>query len=277
MKSLGYKLLKNRGIFFYLLFVEYLITIHPSLLRRLSKASLSNPDPLLGWIFLLIPFLELVGFWLKFPYLSHYARNNLKKPSNGTIVVIVLLPVLHLGMSAFLFISGTQIAGLQPKENAPWYWHFLYTIGFFLTLIKELGFLALFLSFGGIEWTTNQRYPPNILFLKRLRKTIQKFRIKNLLEDTLGDIFLLIFSTLGYTALWEHIGISSPFHTQGDFWDYFFQLIGILILFMVIIPPLQAVYLLQDTLVRTSKRQKLWSGFQFALTVAGAFLSIARN
>ena len=274
LKSLGNKLLKNRGIFFYLLFIGYLITIHPDIINRLSKATLSNPDPLLGWAILLIPFLELTGFWLKFPYLSQYSRYHAKKPSDMAIIVTVLLPVLHLGMTAFLFIMGAQIAGLQPNDNAPWYWHVLYVIGFFLVLFKEVGFLAMFLSFAGIEWTANQRYPPDILFLRRLRKSVQEFRLYHLLEDTIGDVFFLIFSSLGYTALWEYVGMSSPFHAQVGFWDYFLQLIGILVYFMIVIPSLQAVYLLRDTIVQTTKRQKFWSGFQFLLTLVAAFLSI---
>ena len=277
MSSFVYKLLKNRGVFFYLLFIGYLITIHPGLIARLSEASLSDPDPFFGWIFLLIPFLELAGFWLKYPLLTHFARNYPLKYSNWTIVVMVLLPILHLGMSALLFIVGTQIAGLQPKGNAPWYWQLLYAVGFFLIIIKEAGFLLIFFSFGGIKWTAKQQYPPEILLLKRLRKTIQEIQLKHLFEDTLGDVFLLIFSSLGYTALWEYIGMSSPFYTSVGFWEYFYQLIGVLIYFMMAIPPLQAVYLLQDTIVRTTKRQKLWSKFQFALTLVAAFLSIARS
>jgi hypothetical protein len=277
IKSLGYELLKRRGGLTYLLFIGYLITIHPGLLRRLAKVSLSNPDSLVGWVFLLIPLLESAGFWLKFPYLSHHARHHPKKPSDGTVVVIVLLPILHVGMSAFLFLVGTSIAGVHPGDDAPWYWHFLYVVGFFLVLIKELGFLAMFLSFAGIEWTAHQRYPPDIILFKRLRKTIREFRIRHLLEDAIGDIFLLVFSSLGYTALWEYMGMSSPFHPRVGFWEYLFQLIGVLVYFMVVIPSLQAVYLLQDTIVRTTKRQKFWSGFQFALTLVAAFLSIARG
>ena len=192
-------------------------------------------------------------------------------------MVIVLLPVLHVGMTALLFIAGTQIAGLQPEDNSPWYLHFLHIVGFFMAIIKELGFLAMLLSLGGIEWTADQRYPPDIPFLKRLRKTIQEFRIQHLLEDTVGDAFLLIFSSLGYTALWECVGMSSPFHTPVGFREYFFQVIGVLVYFMIVVPPLQAAYLLRDTIVRTTKRQKLWSGFQFALTLVAAFLSIART
>jgi hypothetical protein len=277
MSSLIHRLLKNRGLVFYILFIGYLITLHPGLIERLSEASLSNPDPLLGWIFLLSPFLELVGFWLKYPFLTYYTSDYPQKPSNWTVVVMVFLPVLHLGMSAFLFFAGTQIAGLQPKGNDPWYWQLLYVVGFFLIIIKEAGFLLLFLSFGGIKWTTKQQYPPEILLLKRLRKTIQEIQLKDLFEDTLGDIFLLISSSMGYTALWEYTGMSSPFSTSVGFREYFYQLIGVLFYFVMVVPPLQAVYLLQDTVVQTTKRQKLWSGFQFALTLVAAFLSIARS
>ncbi len=277
MSSFVYKLLKNRGLVFYLLFIGYLITIHPGLIERLSEASLSSPDPLFGWIFLLLPLFELVGFWLKYPLLAYYARNYPQKFSNWTILMIIFLPILHLGMSAFLFIIGTQIAGLQPKENAPWYWQLLYVIGFFLVIIKDAGILLMTFSFGGMKWTARQQYPPDVLFLKRLRKGIQEVQLRHLLEDALGDVFLLIFSSLGYTALWEYMGMSSPFYTHVGFWEYIFQLLGALIYFMMVIPPLQAVYLLQGTFVRTTKRQKLWSGFQFVLTLVAAFLSIARS
>ena len=274
MKSLGYKLLNNRGVVFYLLFIGYLITLHPDLLNRLATASRSNPDPLLGWIFLLIPFLELIGFWLKLPYLPHPTPQQVKKPSGGTILLKVLLPILHVGMSAFLFIVGTQIAGLQPEGDAPWTWQLLYVIGFFLILFKELGFLTLFFTFAGVEWTATQQYPPDILFLKRLRGSIREMRLRHLAEDTLGDALLLVFSSLGYTALWEYVGMSSPLRTDVGFWDYVFQLIGLSVYLMIVIPPLQAVYLLRDAIAPTTKIQNLWSGFQFTLTVVAAFLSI---
>jgi len=264
-------------VFFYLLFIGYLITIHPGLIERLSEASLSNPDPLLGWIFLLIPFLELVGFWLKYPMLNRYAPERPSKPSNRIILVMVFLPILHLAMSAFLFIVGTQIAGLQPEGDAPLYWQLLYVVGFFLMITKEAGFLTMFFSFSGMEWTGSQRYPPDVLFLRRLRRTVWEIKLKHVFEDALGDAFLLVFSSLGYTALWEYTGLSSPFRTGVGFWEYFYQVIGVLVYFMMVIPPLQAVYLLRDTIVRTTTRQKLWSGFQFALTVVAAFLSITRS
>ena len=274
MTSLATKLLNKRGIGFHLLFIVYLITLHPDLLNRLSKASLSNPDPLLGWSFLLIPFLELVGFWLKFPYLPHDTRQQGNKRSGGTIMLIVLLPVLHVGMSAFLFIVGTQIAGLQPESDAPWVWQLLYVVGFFLLIFKELGFIAMFLTFAGIEWTADQQDPPDILFLRRLRRSVQQIRLRHLVEDSLGDALLLIVSSLGYTALWEYVGMSSPLDPYGGFWDYLLQLIGLLIYLLIVIPPLQAVYLLRDAVVQTTKMHKLWSGFQFALTLIAAFMSI---
>jgi hypothetical protein len=252
----------------------YLITLHPDLLSRLSKASRSHPDSLLGWSFLLIPFLELVGFWLKVPYLPHDTRQQSQKRSSGTIILIVLLPVLHVGMSAFLFIAGTQIAGLQPEGDAVWYWQLLYAVGFFLVIFKELGFIAMFLTFAGIEWTANQQDPPDILFLRRLRKSVQQIRLRHLVEDALGDALLLVFSSLGYTALWEYVGMSSPLNPYLGFWDYAFQLIGLFIYLMIVVPPLQAVYLLQDAIVQTTTMRKLWSGLQFALTVVAAFLSI---
>jgi hypothetical protein len=272
--SLAHQLLNRRGIFFQLLFIVYLITLHPDLLSRLSKASRSHPDPLLGWSFLLIPFLELVGFWLKVPYLPHDTRQQSQKRSSGTIILIVLLPVLHVGMSAFLFIAGTQIAGLQPEGDAVWYWQLLYAVGFFLVIFKELGFIAMFLTFAGIEWTANQQDPPDILFLRRLRKSVQQIRLRHLVEDALGDALLLVFSSLGYTALWEYVGMSSPLNPYLGFWDYAFQLIGLFIYLMIVVPPLQAVYLLQDAIVQTTTMRKLWSGLQFALTVVAAFLSI---
>jgi hypothetical protein len=277
ISSLGYRLLKNRGVFFYLLFIGYLIAVHPGLIERLSDVSLANPDPLLGWIFLLLPFFELAGAWLKYPVLRYYARKYPLRRSNWTIIVIIFLPILHLGMSAFLFIIGGQIAGLQPEGDAAWYWQLLWVAGFFLVLIKEIGFLAIFFSFTGMEWTGRQQYPPDVLFLRRLRKQIEEIRLQDLWEDSLGDVCLLLFSTLGYTAVWEYVGISLPFNAHAGFAEYFWQLLGVLLYFMMVIPPLRAVYLLQNAIARVTRKQKLWTRFQFALTLAAAFFSITRR
>ena len=276
MLTFAYRLLEKRGIFFYFLFIGYLLFLHPHLLKRLAATS-STPDPVIGWTFLLLPFFELIGFWFKYPVLSFYARTYPQKASTIKILAMVFLPILHLGMAAFLFIIGTQITGLQPEGDAAWYWQLLYVAGFFLILFKELGFLALFFSFGGIPWTNRQEKPPQVFFLKRLSKSVNGHDLRPLLEDALGDIFLFVFATLGYTALWEYTGMVSTFYTHVGFWRYFMQLLGVLLYFLMVIPPLQAVYLMQYTLIRHTKRQQIWAGFQFVFTLVAAFWVIIRS
>jgi hypothetical protein len=274
--SLTYRLLKNRGLFFYLLFIGYLIVLHPVLLRRLAGASLATPDPLIGWIFLIIPFLELAGFLLKYQVLAHYAEHYPHKPLTGLMLAIYFLPMVHLGMSGFLFIIGAQLAGLQPEGNAPVYWQLLYVAGFFLIMIKEAVFLAIFVAMSGMQSTKTQ-FLPEISRLKPPHKTLPEIPLNHLVQDALGDLLLLIFSSLAYSALWEYIGMSSPFHTHVGVEEYIRQLIGFMVYFSIVIPSLQAVYLLQNAIVHTTRKQRLWSGFQFALTLAAAFLSIARS
>jgi hypothetical protein len=276
MRSLFNKLLQYRAIYIYFLFIAYLIYIHPDIIERLSQTSPKKPDPLLGWIFLLIPLLEILGIWLKYPVLAYYRNQYPAKESNWMVIAMVFLPILHIGMSAFLFIAGTQIAGLQPEGDAAWYWQLLYVAGFFLILFKEGGFLALFFTFGGMNWTKNQRYPPKVIFLNRLQHDLKEIRLVDIILDTLGDIFLLIFSALGYTALWEHVGMSSPFYTQVSWWEYLTQFLGVIIYFLMVIPPLQAVYMLQNATLQISKMQRFWFRVQFVLTLVVAYLSISK-
>ena len=62
-------------MFFYILFIGYLIYLHPRLLARVAVAGHENPDPPLGWLFLAIHLFELLGFWLKLPIARQYAHD----------------------------------------------------------------------------------------------------------------------------------------------------------------------------------------------------------
>jgi hypothetical protein len=264
MMTLLYKLLQRRGIFFYLLFIVYLLYLHPLVIGRLSGAGMENPDPLMGWIVLLIPFAELLGFWLKYPIMLYYAREYPAKEGNWQIILIVFLPILHLGMSTFIFIVGTQTAGLQPAGDAAWYWQLLYVAGFFVVIFKELGFLALFFSLKGVKGSFAQQYPPEI-------------RLGHLFRDAAGDILLLLYSAMGYTILWEFLGKRSSFDAGAGFWGSIMQYLGILIYFVMVIPPLQAIYTLQNSITQRTKIQRIWSAVSFLIVLVIAVRSIVQG
>ena len=127
-----------------------------------------------------------------------------------------------------------------------------------------MGFLALFFSLKGVQGSFFQRVPPEI-------------RLGHLLRDTAGDILLLCFSALGYTVLWDLIVTQSPINTSVGLWDSFLQYLGVLLYFMMVIPPLQSIYTLQNSITQRTRIQRVGSTVSFMIVLLISVLSVARR
>jgi hypothetical protein len=99
----------------------------------------------------------------------------------------------------------------------------------------------------------------------------------HLIRDSAGDILLLCFSALGYTVLWDLIVMRSPINTSVGLWDSFLQYLGILFYFMMVIPPLQSVYTLQNNITQRTRIQRVWSTVNFMIVLLIAVLSVAKG
>lgn len=290
MGAFIHSLLRRCGIFTYLLFLGYLAYVHPRLIKRLSGTGGGQIDAVLGWFLLALLFLELLGFWLKHPIMVYYARQHpASDKTTGkslgwvndsgcsiSLLVVIFLPILHLGMAFFLYMIATQIGGLDPGGSAPVWQQLLYVAGFFIVMIKETGMIGLFFSPYGIRGSSNNTYPTLGWRGLTQGEYPSKIQLEHLLRDILGDIILLAFSAIAYTVLWDFMGLNSPVYTSRGFWGNFFQYLGLGFYFLIVIPPLQSVYLFQAVTTRQTKAQRIWTGVGFLLIILVAVLSFPR-
>ncbi|MBN1666533.1 MAG: hypothetical protein JW862_05575 [Anaerolineales bacterium] len=226
LQEVFYRLLQQRAVFLNLLLVLYLWRLHPQVLARISNVvEQDQPDLQLGLVLLAgLPLLETLAFGLKWPLVSNLAQRA-RRP-NWSILGVVFLPLLHLGMAALLFIAASQIAGLQPAGEAGFLPQLAYFAAFFLVLSKEGLLLA------GWSKLFNERPQPDTTDPWRPR-------LPALLLDALGDLGLLVFSALAFSALWDFVILGAPVETGRGIGYLILQYFGVLIYLVLILPPLQ--------------------------------------
>jgi hypothetical protein len=281
-----YAILQRRTIFFYLLFFGYQIFVHPWLLDHLPNIGGNDTDLFLGCFLLVLLFLELWGFWLKHPIMVYYARRHpisdpIPEKSLGwaetsgsaiPIMIVIFVPILHLGMAFFMYAMATQIGGLDPGGSAPVGRQLLYVAGFFVVLLKEAGMIGLFYSPYGIRGPSNDTYPT-----LGCRGIVDdhypaEIRLEHLVREAFGDLVLLLFSMVAYSVLWEGLLLVSSVHSF-DLYDY----LGMGFYFLMAILPLQSVYVFQAISIRQTGRQRIWMVVSFLLIVFVAILTFPQG
>ncbi len=242
-----------RTLLLNLIFAAYLVFLQPTVLQRLEATKgYRSADPLMGVLLLALPLLEVGGVYLKHPasayYFHHCTAKRLRDdPMVGGVGVGIFLcaVILHLGMSVFLAIMAFQVLGVRTGEGGA----LLPLIGLtgfiFLVIFKEVLFMVLWYNpFGGSTDPPAQLTP------------------KLLLRDGLGDLLLLIFSAVGYTALWD--ATISPDDAG----------VGAGVLFLFIYPLLRSIYLFQEIFLEKDRWAKVWSWMSFVFVLAAAMASV---
>lgn len=260
-------LLKYRSIPLYLLFIVYLLVVQPILLGELRQlAENDQPSLLFGILILTIQFLELLAFYLKRPMMMDYIGSNLnskQSPVQASILIIVFVPILHIGMAAFLYIAAAQIGGFQPADSDGFWPQMAFVLGMFIVLAKE----GLMLEQWWLKPVGSEHQAAS--------NSSNQFSLSKRLLDFSGDILLLMFTAVGYTALWSYFAIGSPLES-GSVWWMAVQYFGVLLFFIMTIVPLRGVYYMFLPFLKLNKRQIVleWAGLLVSFIVAAMSIPV---
>jgi hypothetical protein len=284
MLNLLYALLRRRSIFFYLLFLGYAIFINPWLIELINETSDGQEMPALGLFLFFVLLLELWGLWLKHPIMVYYARQY---PAAGAkpekdfgwvdasagcapgLLITLFIPVFHLAMAGFLYMIAVQTTGVRDNGTD---WRVLLVVGgLFLVIIKEAGVMGLLYTPYGLRGASKDTYPTLGWRGIRYVQYPSEIRLEHLLRDALGDLVLLLFSAVAYSALWDAVALVSPLR-RGTLTEY----LGLGIYFMMVVLPLQTVPIFQTMTTQQTKAQRNWIVVSLLILVLVSMLTFFR-
>ncbi len=267
-------LLRYRFIWLNLLLAVYLWVLQPPVFQRLSTAvERGRPDVFMGVVLLCIQVVELAGLLLKRPMSAYFARiypdNDAAaaRRENSKVFSIIFVPIFHLIGAVFLTIIALDVmcsGNGMGSGTASW----LFVLIFFVVIIKEAFVVTMLIGVGtgaSVE-KGNGREPTDIF--ERLSQWLSAKRIdaigfKDALKDLVGDLLLLVFSALAYTALWDVFSASSPLRHHGieRLWEY----LGISIFFLAAYFTTRSVYLMEELSMQQSQKARIFSWISFLL------------
>ena len=273
-------LLRFRFVWLNLLFAAYLGWLQPVLLQRMVTAEQTHrPDWLLGALLLGSQLFELAGLLLKRPASAFFARQNpdISQPNgcreNAKVAALVLVPVLHLGAAAMLTLIAFDLWGwVGPNAAAPGAWLVLPL--FFVMLTKEAFFVVLMIGIGAAgSQHESALAPAGVRFGARLNRWLSppagtRLTLKEILMDLAGDLLLLVFAALTYTAAWEFVTAGSPLRHQGV--ERLGEYLGVSLMFFMVYFTTRSVYLMQEISIRQSRAARIFGWVSFGLVWAAA-------
>lgn len=281
-----FTLLRFRFIWLNLLFVGYLWLLQPAVLQRLVASTQSEyPDWMMGGILLGAQAIEMVGLLLKRPASAFYTRRYPDPGDQGgcrdnaKVVLFVFTPILHLCFAAMLTLVVFDLLKIGPHDEAAVLWQCLSLVLFFAILTKEAFFVVLMLSIG--MGRSIPRQPPKQTrphWVDRLElwlgpPEINQITLKDVLKDLVGDLLLLAFAALAYTASWELITAGSPLRRQGT--GRLFEYLGVSLFFFMMYFATRSVYLMQELGIQQSRAARIFSWVSFLVVWLSALWSIS--
>lgn len=279
-----------RTLLLNLLFVGYLVFLHPLLLQRVQATDdFRFADPFLGGLLLSLQLFELAGVYLKHPasvyYFHHYPARG---PAQGStlqqlgVAGFVLAVVLHLALSSLLALLAAHLLGVPMGDDAGFLPGLALVTLVFVVIAKEAVFIvAWYNPFAGTAVSLQQR-PPGDAITTLAPLTLggplvvpERLTLGAMLRDLLGDLLLLVFSAVGYTVLWDAVipPVTVGWGPGAVLEAYF----GPLVYFLVLYPLLRSIYLFQDLFLEKDLRAKVGSWLGFALVLVTALLSVPRR
>jgi hypothetical protein len=90
---------------------------------------------------------------------------------------------------------------------------------------------------------------------------ITQITLKEAVKDIAGDLLLLIFSSLAYTATWDLITAGSPLRRQGS--ARLAEYLGASFFFFMVYFTTRSVYLMQELSIRQSRAARFFSWLSF--------------
>lgn len=271
-----------RAVWLNLLFAAYLVFLEPPVYERLSAAIERGwPDLFMGSLLIFIQLLEVAGMLMKRPVSAYFARVYPPNPAagsgreNGRVILTIFALIFHLAGSAFLTLVALDVMsagnGMGDTGGA---WGLLL---FFVVLVKEAFVVSMLLGMGGgaAMYKEPGQKPKN--WVERLSswlvaKQLDTIRLKDALLDLGGDLLLLVFSTLAFTALWGVVSGSSPLHGQGL--ERLPEYLGISFLFLGAYFTTRSVYLMEGLSVMQSRLIRIVGWASFFLVWLGALWAL---
>ncbi len=277
-------LLRFRFIWLNLLFVGYLWLLQPVALQRLSSSAHdSSPDWLMGGILLGIQAIEMIGLLLKRPVSAYYARRYPDSSQPGgcmesvKVSLFVFAPIFHMCAAALLTIVVLDLLKMTERYESAVLWQCLPVPLFFVVLTKEAFYTVLLLGMGSTGLAPRQARPQSKpQWVERLDRwlaspVVDQITLKDAVKDITGDLLLLIFTTLAYTALWELL-TAGALSRQGS--ERLAEYLGVSILFVVVYFTTRSVYLMQELSIQQSRAARILSWVSFLVTWLVALWSI---
>lgn len=246
------KILQRSYILLNLFFIVYVWQIQPSVLKRLIAVSQSQQkDLLIGLLILSVPIIEIIGVVLKRPvsaYLQwHYPRTE---GSTWDLVTYLFAAICHIGAAALLVIVGFEALRIGFDANTPGGMQGLLFAVFMLILFKEAFFVVLIVpsSMTSLLQQLNQK---DDIFVSRRLSPPKSITLWLALRNLLGEFFILIYSALLFTCLWEFLCVSQ---IDGVF-DYF----GVSFFYIWIFLAARTTSIMEGLGIQNAPNQKWWS------------------
>jgi len=241
------------------LFIAYLIWGQPRLMERLNASQNGRGDWPLGGLLLAVPLLEVLGILLKQPVSAYFALHY-PRQGNSTylILVYVLTAVFRLALGPFFMIVAFQVGGGKPIGQLSDGLQMLMALMVLIAIFKETAVIALAFPKEGMIIGEKATQSSNLPLERWLEKVFfgrppEQIDLKAALRDLLGDLLLLAFLALVYTAMWEFVIQIDA--TRLDFMDY----LGLTFFFLLVFLPLRMMGLVGEMTTQTGKWQRVIS------------------
>jgi hypothetical protein len=238
------------------LFIAYLIWGQSRLMEQLNASQDGAGDWQLGGLLLIVPLVEIIGIRLKHPVSAYFAwRYPRQGTSDYLVAVFILTAVFRLALGFFYLIVAFQVGGGKPVGQLSGGWQLLMVVMVFVIIIIET--LAILLAFPLNHVKVNGQPPPssNLPLERWLQKVLygrtpEQIDLKIALLGLLGDLLMLVFSAVVYTAVWD-------FYTQGNETGMeAVDFLGLTIFFLWVFLPLRMTSLVDEMTTQTGKWQR---------------------
>jgi hypothetical protein len=240
---------------FTLVTLAYFLWGQPVVLARLVETP-AQPDVALGVILLAIQLLEIVGVGLKFPAVAAKVKTNPGGPAIGQFIVAAA-GLAHMGLvTPILSLAVLNTFGYDLKGEPP----LLLALGMIVYIIG-MAMKDILLARALLQDNTYAR-----LLFRIVGYAPKEF-------EFIADLILTAFSALAYTVTWEWFVLmdSSP---AISIWERILEYLGAVVLFCMVFPATQPLYIAQEWLVRRTRQVRIRAAIRFLLLMVAA-ISIA--
>jgi hypothetical protein len=218
---------RHPGILFNLFFLAFFAFLEPAVLARLLNVVDDGArDPLLGFIFLSAPFLELAGYHLVAPALIDRLAQAPRQSAN----LPGLVWLAHFLITLVLLLNGFACFQFDTT-NGPPIWG---VVVLAIVVIKEIWYLLYWID----------RTDPERL---KLAARLDFLKSRQVSADTqiYASLLLAPFAFLGFTGFWDLLVARNPIHWSQP-GDALVELGLAVFVFLVLFAASRSIYLIEE-------------------------------